>query len=290
MTVLAELPQEQNQVTPQQHRGRIALPGDIGRRRLLIGMVATYILVLILVPILALFPGAFSEGIGAVFIALSNPALWSAFGLTLTIALICVLIHTIFGTMFAWVLVRHRIFGRRLLNALIDLPFALSPVVVGYMLLLLFGRNGLLAPTLDALGLKVAFAMPGMVLATLFVTMPFMVREIIPLLETFSPEQELAAASLGANGWQTFWRVIFPALRSGLMYGILLTFARALGEFGAVLVVGGGIQGRTETATIFIFNAMDHRQYVSAYSAAIVLGLFSLILVIGTEFLRRKGK
>lgn len=293
MTVLAELQQEQKEeqkTTMPQHRGRIALPGDIGRRRLLIGMVVTYITVLILVPIATLFPGAFSEGIGAVIVALSNPALWSAFGLTLGIALICVLIHTIFGTMFAWVLVRHHIIGRRLLNALIDLPFALSPVVVGYMLLLLFGRNGLLSPLLDVLDIKVAFALPGMVLATLFVTMPFMVREIIPVLETFSPEQELAAASLGANGWQTFWRVTFPALRSGLIYGILLTFARALGEFGAVLVVGGGIQGRTETATIFIFNAMDHRQYVSAYSAAIVLGLFSLILVVGTELLRRKGK
>ncbi len=288
MTVLAELPQEQN-VTVPQHRGRIALPGDLWRRRLLIGMVVTYITVLILVPIMALFPGAFSEGMGAVVTALGDPALWSAFGLTLGIALICVLVHTIFGTMLAWVMVRHQIIGRRLLNALIDLPFALSPVVVGYMLLLLFGRNGLLAPVVDALNLKVAFALPGMVLATLFVTMPFMVREIIPMLEAFSPEQELAAASLGANGWQTFWRITFPALRSGLMYGILLTFARALGEFGAVLVVGGGIQGRTETATIFIFNAMDHRQYVSAYSAAIVLGLFSLILVIGTELLRRKG-
>lgn len=289
MTVLAELPQEQKAAVPH-HRGRIALPGDIWRRRLLIGMVVTYVSVLILVPMTALFPGAFSEGIGAVVVALSDPALWSAFGLTLGIALICVLVHTVFGTLFAWVLVRHRIIGRRLLNALIDLPFALSPVVVGYMLLLIFGRNGSLAPILNAMDIKVAFALPGMILATLFVTMPFMVREIIPTLEAFSPEQELAAASLGANGWQTFWRVTFPALRSGLIYGILLTFARALGEFGAVLVVGGGIQGRTETATIFIFNAMDHREYASAYSAAIVLGLFSLILVIGTELLRRRGK
>ncbi len=288
MTVAAELPSEPNPAVP--HRGRISLPGDLWRRRLLIGVVMTYVTVLIVAPITMLFPGAFSEGINAIGIALSNPALWAAFGLTLYIALICVLVHALFGTMLAWVLVRHRIAGRRLLNALIDLPFALSPVVVGYMLLLLFGRNGLLAPVLATLNVQVAFALPGMVLATLFITMPFMVREIIPILESFSPEQELAAASLGANTWQTFWRVTFPALRSGLIYGVVLTFARALGEFGAVLVVGGGIQGRTETATIFIFNAMDHRQYVSAYSAAIILGLFSLVLVVGTELLRRKKK
>ena len=290
MTVIAAETPPEPRSTITTHRGRISLPGDVWHRRLLIGVVVAYVTILIVVPVAMLFPGAFSEGIGAVGTALINPALRSAFGLTLYIALICVVIHALFGTALAWVIVRHRIFGRRFLNALMDLPFALSPVVVGYMLLLLFGRNGLLAPILDALDIKVVFALPGMVLATLFITMPFMVREIIPLLESFSPEQELAAASLGASGWQTFWRVTFPALRSGLIYGIVLTFARALGEFGAVLVVGGGIQGRTETVTIFIFNAMDHRQYVSAYSAAIVLGLFSLILVIGTEFLRRKGK
>ena len=290
MTVTTEIPPEiSSEANPATYHGRISLPGDRWRRRLLIGIVVAYMTILILVPVTTLFPSALSEGIGAAMMALSDPALWSAFGLTLSIALICVVIHALFGTMLAWVMVRHRIFGRKLLNALIDLPFALSPVVVGYMLLLLFGRNGLLAPILDALEIKVVFALPGMVLATLFITMPFMVREIIPILESLSPEQELAAASLGANGWQAFWRVTFPALRSGLIYGVVLTFARALGEFGAVLVVGGGIQGRTETATIFIFNAMEHRQYVSAYSAAIVLGLFSLILVVGTELLRRKG-
>jgi sulfate transport system permease protein len=158
------------------------------------------------------------------------------------------------------------------------------------MLLLLFGRTGLLAPVLEALQIKVAFAVPGMVLATLFVTLPFMVRELVPVLEAFGIEQEQAAATLGANGWQTFWMVTFPALRWGFIYGVILTFARALGEFGAVLVVGGGIQGRTETATVFIFNALDHREYVGAYSAALVLGLLSLVLVVGTELIRQKDK
>jgi sulfate transport system permease protein len=168
------------------------------------------------------------------------------------------------------------------------MPFAVSPVVVGYMLLLLFGRNGLLAPILTALNIQVAFALPGMIIATLFVTLPFMVRELIPVLEAFGVQQEQAAATLGASGLQTFRYVTLPAIRWGFIYGVTLTFARALGEFGAVLVIGGGIQGRTETATLFIYRSLDERQYIGAYSAALVLGLFSLILVVGSELLRRR--
>jgi sulfate transport system permease protein len=146
----------------------------------------------------------------------------------------------------------------------------------------------MLAPVLAALGLQVAFALPGMILATLFVTLPFMVRELVPVLEAFGVQQEQAAATLGASGLHTFRYVTLPAIRWGFIYGVTLTFARALGEFGAVLVIGGGIQGRTETATLFIYRALDERQYVGAYSAAIVLGLLSLILVIGSELMRRR--
>jgi sulfate transport system permease protein len=163
-------------------------------------------------------------------------------------------------------------------------------VVVGYMLLLLFGRQGLLAPVLTALDIRVAFAVPGMVLATLFVTLPFMIRELAPILQAFGVQQEQAAATLGANGWTTFWRITLPALRWGFIYGVTLTLARALGEFGAVLVIGGGIQGRTETATLYIYRALDERQYVSAYSVALALGLLSLLLVLGTELLRRRDE
>jgi sulfate transport system permease protein len=158
------------------------------------------------------------------------------------------------------------------------------------MLLLLFGRNGLLAPILTAFDVRVAFALPGMILATMFVTLPFMIRELIPLLENFGITQEQAAATLGANGWQTFWKVTLPALRWGFIYGVTLTFARALGEFGAVLVIGGGIQGRTETATLYIYRALDERQYIGAYSAALLLGLFSLILVMATDIFRKMEK
>lgn len=262
--------------------------GTIWIRRSLIAIVVIYVGTLILAPIAALVAGAFKNGLGAIFQALNQPDVLAAFWLTIKISLVVVLVHTVFGTIVAWVLVRDRFPGRDLLNGLIDMPFALSPVVVGYMLLLLFGRNGLLAPLLTALDVRVAFAVPGMVLATLFVTLPFIIRELIPILEAFGIQQEQAAATMGASSWQIFWRVTLPALRWGLIYGITLTFARALGEFGAVLVIGGGVQGRTETATLYIYRALDERQYVGAYSAAIVLGLLSLALVIGTDIIRRR--
>jgi sulfate transport system permease protein len=254
----------------------------------LIAIVVAYVAFLIVTPIAALAYGAFERGIEASLASLNHPEVFTAFWNTLWISVVVVIIHTIFGTIVAWVFVRHRFPGRNLINGLIDMPFAVSPVVAGYMLLLLFGRNGMLAPVIGALDIQVAFAMPGMVLATLFVTMPFMIRELIPVLEAFNTQQEKAAATLGANAWQTFWRVTFPALRWGMIYGITLTFARALGEFGAVLVIGGGVQGRTETATLFIYRALDERQYIGAYSAALALGLFSLILVVGSDWLRHR--
>jgi len=287
MTTIAQPTTEVNALTPRPESIRSV---SVWRRRLLIGVVVAYAALLILAPLTALVSGAFAKGIGASFTALRDPAVFSAFRLTLFIALITVVIHALLGTTLAWVLVRYRFRGKWLLNGVIDLPFAVSPVVVGYMLLLLFGRTGVLAPVLEALNMKVAFAVPGMVLATLFVTLPFMAREVMPVLESFGVEQEHAAAILGASGWQTFWMVTFPALRWGFIYGVILTFARALGEFGAVLVVGGGIQGRTETLTLFIYRALDERQYVGAYSAALVLGLLSLVLVVGTELLRKREK
>lgn len=257
-------------------------------RRLLIGLAVGYAAVLVVAPLVALIAGAFGQGLAPVVAALYDPQVIGAFARTLWIALITVVVHAVCGTIVAWVLVRHRFRGRALLDGLVDLPFAVSAVVVGYMLLLLFGRNGLFAPLTAALGVRVAFALPGVTLATLFVTLPFMVRELMPVLEAFDAEQERAAATLGAGGWQTFRLVTFPALRWGFLYGLTLTFARALGEFGAVLIVGGGIQGRTETATVYIFRALEERQYAGAYSAALVLGLLSLALVTGVDLLRRR--
>jgi sulfate transport system permease protein len=258
------------------------------RRRLLIGVVLGYIAILVLGPVVALVVGALVRGLPAIVTALTDPQVLSAFWRTLLISVIAVVVHAICGLALAWVLVRQRFPGRQLLNGLIDLPFAVSPVVAGYMLLLLFGRRGWLAPATEALGIQVAFALPGMIIATLFVTVPFMVRELMPVLRAFGVEQEQAAATLGASGWQTFRRVTFPALRSGYFYGMTLTFARALGEFGAVLVVSGGVQGRTETATVYVYRALEDRQYAGAYSAALVLGLMSLVLVLGAERLRNR--
>jgi sulfate/thiosulfate transport system permease protein len=254
---------------------------------ILISIVVAYVAFLIFAPITALIFGAFEQGFGAVLSSLNHPDIFRAFWNTVWISVVVVIIHVIFGMIVAWVFVRHRFPGRDLINGLIDMPFAVSPVVAGYMLLLLFGRNGLLTPVIEPMGIRVAFALPGMVLATLFVTLPFMIRELIPVLQAFDTRQELASATLGASGWQTFWRVTFPALRWGLIYGITLTFARALGEFGAVFVIGGAVQGKTETATLYIYRALEEREYIGAYSAALLLGLFSLILVLGSDWLRR---
>jgi sulfate transport system permease protein len=255
---------------------------------ILITLVFAYVALLILAPLAALTVNAFDKGAGAVFSSLGQPLVLQAFWNTIWIALVVVLTHSIFGTIVAWVLVRHRFPGRDLIDGLVDMPFAVSAVVAGYMLLLLFGRNGLLVGLVEATGIRVAFAFPGMVLATLFVTLPFMIRELIPVLEAFDIRQEKAAATLGASGWQTFWLVTFPALRWGMIYGVTLTFARALGEFGAVLVIGGAAQGKMMTTTLFIYHALEERQYIGAYSAALALGLFSLILVLGSDWLRRR--
>jgi sulfate/thiosulfate transport system permease protein len=259
-------------------------------RRILIGIAIAYMTVILLAPLIGLVVGAFAQGIGAIISALDDPQVRRAFFLTLVISFITIIVHTVLGTTVAWMLVRHQFPGRSIINALIDLPFAISPVVAGYMLILVFGRRGLFGPVLDSWGVQIVFALPGMILATLIVTLPFMVRELIPVLREFGVEQELAAATLGASGWQIFRLVTFPALRWGFVYGITLTFARALGEFGAVLVVSGGVQGRTETATTYIFRALDDRQTVGAYSAALLLGTMSLILVMGAELMRNREK
>lgn len=259
-------------------------------RRLLIGAVVLYVGGLILAPIGALVAGVFASGLSAALSVFGDPDVQAAFALTVQIGLITVVIHGVCGTATAWILARQRFWGRRILDALVNLPFALSPVVVGYVVLLLFGRQGLLGPLLDNLGIQVAFAAPGMVIATLFVTLPFMIRELVPIIEGLDREHERAAATLGAGRLLTFWRITLPALRWGLIYGVILTFARALGEFGAVLVAGGDIQGMTETAPLYIFRALDERNTVGAYTVALTLGLVSLALVLGVEWLRRRAK
>lgn len=254
----------------------------------LLAIVLLYVGFLILAPLGTLLIGTFQEGFRAAWDSLTAGPFLQSLWLSVKIALVVVLIQAVFGSITAWVLVRHDFLGKSLLNGLLDIPFAVSPVVVGYMLLLLFGRNGFLSPVLEKLNVQIAFAVPGMFLATLFVSLPFMVREMIPVITQLDRPQEYAAATLGASAWTQFWKVIFPQLRTALFYGMTLTFARALGEFGAVLVIGGGVQGRTETATLYIFRSLDERQSTDAYVAAVVLGCLSVVIVLLADALKRR--
>jgi len=172
----------------------------------------------------------------------------------------------------------------------VDMPFAVSPVIAGFMIILLFGRNGWLTSITDALGIKVVFAMPGILIATIFISIPFVIREVVPVLNQVSRDQENAARTLGANSWQTFRHVTLPAIRWGLLYGVSLTFARAVGEIGAVLVVSGGISGKTETATLFIFRSLDDRNAVGANAMAVVLAAISFVILMVIEFFKRRAE
>lgn len=254
----------------------------------LIALVVAYMGVLILLPLAAIVQGAFSQGVDAFLNAVTAGPVLHAFQLSLQLAVGAVVINSFFGTIVAWVLVRQDFFGKGFFNALIDLPFVVSPVIAGYMIILLFGRRGLLAPLLAWGDFRVAFALPGMLLVTLFVSLPFVVREVMPVLREMGIESEQAAHTLGASGWRTFWRVTLPGIRWGLAYGITLTLARALGEFGGVLVAGGAVSGKTETATLYIFRALDERQYIGAYAVALVLAVVSFAVLIGMELVRRR--
>ena len=256
--------------------------------KLLIGIVVAYLAILILLPLAAIVQGAFSKGVEALVDALRAPDVQHAFLLSVQLAVAAVAVNALFGTMVAWVLVRQNFWGKGFFNALIDLPFVVSPVITGYMIILLFGRRGWFAPFVEWTNLKVAFAVPGMLLVTIFVSLPFVIREVMPVLREIGAESEDAAHTLGASGWRTFWRVTMPSIRWGLIYGITLTMARALGEFGGVLVAGGAVSGKTETATLYIFRALDERQYIGAYGAALILALISFTVLIGVELLRQR--
>lgn len=264
--------------------------GSPWARRAIVGAVLAYLGVLVLWPMLAMVRGAFAEGVPAFLRVFADPALLRAFGLTVAIAAVAVVCNGVFGLAIAWVLERDAFRGRALVNGIVDLPFVVSPVIVGYMVLLLFGRDGWLSGVAGALDVHVAFAVPGMVLATVFVTLPFVPREVGPVLRHLGTDTEDAARTLGAGPFTVFRRITLPGIHWGLAYGLALTFARALGEFGAVLVAGGAITGRTETATLYIYRALDERQYTEAYAAAVMLGMLSVVVLLGMELLRRRSE
>jgi sulfate/thiosulfate transport system permease protein len=255
---------------------------------LLIGITIAYLALVLFIPAVAVFYEAFHKGFGEFLKAIASPDFLSAVRLTLLATAISVPLNTLFGLCAAWVLARNRFPGRSLLISILDLPFAISPVVVGLMLVLLYGENGWLGPTLKSLGVKFIFNTPGIVLATVVVTLPFVAREVMPVLEETGPAEEEAAKTLGAKDWQIFWRVTLPNIRWGLLYGVLLTNARAMGEFGAVAVVSGNIAGRTQTLPIFVEEAYKNYQTEAAFGAATILAFLAVITLVLKELLERR--
>jgi sulfate transport system permease protein len=258
-------------------------------KSILLGAVIGWFLFLILFPLYGIIKEAFQNGFQLFLSTLSTPESRHSFLLTLWITLVTVVINTLFGVVLATVLVKQRFRGKLLFEGLVDLPFAISPVVAGFMFIILFGPQGWIGSWFESSGIKIIYAFPGMLIATLFVTLPFVAREVIPVLREFGLQQEEAAFVLGASKWQTFWRVTLPAIKWGLAYGVTLTIARSIGEFGAVLVVSGSIIRKTQTATLYIHQEFTDFNYVGAFSAAIVLALASfLILTLMQRLYKRK--
>jgi sulfate transport system permease protein len=245
-----------------------------------------YLLGLLAMPVGLVFYRTFENGLAPVLTALQALSFQHAFWLTMTVTGIAVPINTVFGIIAALALVRARFPGRGLLNGLIDLPFALSPVVIGLSLVLVYGNKGWFGPWLSANGIQVIFAVPGMVLATVFVSLPFVVREVIPVLREIGTDQEEAAYTLGASPMRTFWRVTLPAIRWGVIYGILLTTARSLGEFGAVSIVSGRLSDKTETMTLYVQQRFEEFDLVGAYTASVVLALVAIGVLLAMNVLQ----
>src|SRR5215213_256351 len=243
------------------------------RSRILLRVVGLgYLALLLLIPIGVIFARTFEDGVGAVWDSVTTPAAISAFSLTLTVTAIAVPLNCVFGILCAMALARCRFRGKWLLNAMIDLPFAISPVVVGLSLILVYGRGGWLGD----LPFQVIFSVPGIVLATIFISVPFVVREVTPVLMEVGDEQEQAASTLGASPWQSFWRITLPSIRWGVAYGIVLSVARCIGEFGAVSVVSGKISGETETLTLLVEKRFQHFDLAGAYAASALLAFIAL--------------
>jgi len=259
----------------------------IGLRSVALG----YLAILLIFPVIVVFYKAFEDGWSVAWEAVSNPEAQHAIWLTILMVLVAVPINTIFGIACAIVLVRHRFRGRGILNAIIDMPFAISPVVIGLSLIILYGsRDGWFGQDLAAMGIEVIFTPVGMALATMFVSLPFVVREVVPVLEEIGDDQEQAAATLGAGPWQTFWRITLPSIRWGVTYGVVLATARALGEFGAVSVVSGRVAGSTETLPVYLRRVFESFNEAGTYAAAVVLALLALIVLAAMNLIQRRDR
>ncbi len=260
-------------------------------RSFLIGSALAVVGVFIVAPVALIFHSALQHGLAAYWHGLANnPATIHSIKLTLIVTPAAVLLNTIFGLAAAWLIARFRFPGRTFLITLIDLPFSVSPVVAGLMLVLIFGRLGYLGPALREMDIKIIFALPGIILATTFVTLPFVARELIPVMEATGPEEETAAISLGANAWQMFWHVTLPNIKWGLLYGLILCNARAMGEFGAVYVVSGRIENQTTTMPLQVQKLMEQARDVDAFALASLLTFLALITLGLKVWLQRKAR
>ena len=253
-------------------------------RRLLLGTALAFLFFFLGLPLLAVFTEAFSSGLQAYLAALDDADARSAMALTMTVAVIALPFNIVFGIAAAWAIAKFEFRGKSLLITLIDLPFAVSPVVAGLIFILLFGANGHFGSWLAAHDMKIIFATPGIVLATLFVTFPFVAREMIPLMQAQGKDEEEAAVSLGASGWQMFWRVTLPNIKWGLLYGVILANARAMGEFGAVSVVSGHIRGETNTLPLHVEILYNEYNQIGAFASASVLALLGLVTLVAKTF------
>jgi len=254
-------------------------------RLLLIVTALLFLCVFLALPLLAVFAQALAKGVAAYYLAISQPTAWASVKLTLLVAAIAVPLNLIFGVAAAWAVAKFDFRGKSALITLIDLPFAVSPVIAGMIFILVFGTHGWFGGYLRAHHIRVVFAVPGIVLATIFVTFPFIARELIPVMQTQGKNDEETALSLGATGWQTFWRVTLPNIRWGLLYGVLLCNARAMGEFGAVSVVSGHIRGLTNTMPLHVEILYNEYNYSAAFAVASLLALLALLTLAGKSIL-----
>ena len=254
-------------------------------RRLLIGLTFLFIGILLVVPLIAIFAQALSAGLDIFWVNLSDKYTLHAIGLTLLVAALTVPLNLVFGVFLAWLVTRFEFFGRRILMTLIDIPFAVSPVVAGLMYLLLYGSNSWLGGWLMEHDLQLMFAWPGIVMVTVFITCPFVARELIPLMQQQGSSEEEAALSLGASGWQMFRRVTLPNIKWALLYGVVLTNARAVGEFGAVSVVSGNIRGETNTLPLHVELLYQDYNLVGAFTSATLLAVLALLTLVVKTFL-----
>jgi sulfate transport system permease protein len=257
---------------------------------ILIAIAFLYLGLVLLLPAANVFITAFSKGLSPIWEAMQRPDFQSAIQLTLGLAVIALPLNTIFGLSAAWAIARNKFPGKALLLSIIDLPFSISPVVAGLMIVLLYGRLGWFGSYLEANDIKIIFAFPGMLFATIFVSMPFIAREVIPILDEMGTDQEEAARTLGASDWQIFWKVVVPNIRWGLLYGLVLTNARAMGEFGAVSVVSGNIASKTQSLPLFVEQSYKQYETEVAYSAAVLLALLAVVTLVLKEILERKTR